>query len=152
MVQRGDFLKALGPNAAIVFAAWIFMGFLQQRYDSAINRYREMISDYRVNDNEESRAGTLRAQISPYRTRCSIMQWATLMGLFAAIFLILSLLFSGIDVMMPKVALINDAGTATLMLGFAVVIIAAALVIAEGRIVNRQLEAELNDIPDVKQS
>ncbi len=67
-----------------------------------------------------------------------------------AILLITSLIFSALDVIVPKVALINDTGSAAAIIGFLLVIIAACLVIAEGRIVNRQLESELNDIPDVK--
>jgi hypothetical protein len=43
-----------------VFAAWIFRGFLQQRYDSAIDRYREAVGDYRSNDHAEDRGGNLR--------------------------------------------------------------------------------------------
>ncbi|MCV5261776.1 hypothetical protein OFC55_29280, partial [Escherichia coli] len=33
--------------------------------------------------------------------------------------------------------------------GFALVIVAAAIVIAEGRIVHRQLDDELRDVPDL---
>jgi hypothetical protein len=38
-----DILTAIGPNASIVFAAWIFMGFLQQRYSVALERYGSLI-------------------------------------------------------------------------------------------------------------
>jgi hypothetical protein len=39
-LELSDVLKAIGPAASIIFAAWIFMGFLQQRYDAAVSRYR----------------------------------------------------------------------------------------------------------------
>src|SRR3982751_6352020 len=106
VVELGDVLKAIGPNAAIVFAAWIFMGFLQQRYDSAIDRYREAVGDFRANDHADDRAGYLKKQILSYQHRCKLMGWATLTGLLAAIFLIGALIFGVLDVLIPKVSLI----------------------------------------------
>ena len=73
MPDLGDVLKAIGPNASIVFAAWIFMGFLQQRYDSAIDRYRSAVGDFRANDHDDDRAGNLKDQILTYRSRCKLM-------------------------------------------------------------------------------
>lgn len=127
------------------------MGFLQQRADGAIARYRESIADYRTNDNDQGRANTLKDQILTYRRRCRILEWATLTGLLAAILLIASMILLAFDIIMPKVALINDAGSAAAILGFVLIIVAACLVIVEGRIVNEQLEIELNDIAEVKQ-
>lgn len=149
MPQLADVLKAIGPNAAIVFAAWIFMGFLQQRYDSAIDRYREAVGDFRSNDHDSSRAGNLKDQILTYRHRCKLMGQATVVGLVAAILLIASLIFGALDVLIPKVKLIMVAGTASSLIGFILVIVAAAMVIAEGRIVHRQLDDELRDVDDL---
>ena len=102
MAQLGEVLKAIGPNASIVFAAWIFMGFLQQRYDSAIDRYREAVGDYRSNEHDERRAGNLKDQILTFQHRCRLMGTATLLGLVAAILLIGSLMFGAADVLLPK--------------------------------------------------
>jgi hypothetical protein len=109
VVQLGDVLKAIGPNASIVFAAWIFMGFLQQRYDNATNRYREAVADYRSNEHKDDRTGNLKDQILLYRRRCLLMQWATLVGLVAAILLIAALIFGALDVVIPKNAIISAA-------------------------------------------
>jgi hypothetical protein len=45
--QLSDVLKAIGPTASIIFAAWIFLSFLQTRYDSAVERYRGLLASYR---------------------------------------------------------------------------------------------------------
>src|ERR1700712_394376 len=121
VVQLGEVLKAIGPNASIVFAAWIFMGFLQQRYDSAIGRYREAVGDYRSNDHEEDRAGNLKDQILTYQHRCRLMGWATLTGLVAAILLIATLIFGALDVIIPKNAIISAGGTAAAIICFLLV-------------------------------
>lgn len=149
MVQLADVLKAIGPNAAIVFAAWIFMGFLQQRYDSAIDRYREAVGDFRSNDHEGDRAGNLKDQILTYRHRCKLMGKATAVGLVAAILLIASLIFGALDVLIPDVRMIMVADTAASLVGFGLVIVAATIVIVEGRIVHRQLDDELRDVDDL---
>lgn len=149
MVQLSDVLKAIGPNAAIVFAAWIFMGFLQQRYDGALDRYRQAVGDYRSNKHDATRADNLKNQVLAYRHRCRLMSRATLIGLLAAILLISSLIFGGLDVMVPKSIIITICGIATTMGGFVLVIVAALIVIVEGRVVKRQIDDELRDVSDL---
>lgn len=149
MAQLADVLKAIGPNASIIFAAWIFMGFLQQRYDSAIDRFRESVGDYRSNDNPDERAGNLKDQILTYVHRCRLMGWATLVGLLAAILLIGSLILGALDVIVPHNRVIAGAGIAASLGGFGLVIVAAVIVILEGRIVHRQLDDELRDVPEL---
>ncbi|RDE07067.1 DUF2721 domain-containing protein [Sphingomonas aracearum] len=149
MMQLADFLKAIGPNASIVFASWIFMGFLQQRYDGAVNRYREAVGDYRSNEHGRDRGENLMDQVTAYHRRCRLMEAATLVGLCAAILLILSLLIGGLDVLVPHVPAIAVAGVASASLGLALVIVAAAIVIWEGVLIRRQLNNELRDLPDL---
>ena len=149
MVQLSDVLKAIGPNAAIVFAAWIFMGFLQQRYDGALGRYQQAVGDYRSNEHDVDRSGNLKSQALAYRHRCRLMGRATLFGLLAAILLISSLIFSGLDVLVPKSAIIMVCGIAATMGGLALVIVAAIIVIIEGQTVKRQIDDELRDVPDL---
>ena len=151
MGQLADVLKALGPNASIIFAAWIFMGFLQQRYDSAVDRYREAVGDYRSHEHEDERTGNLREQVLLLRRRCKIMGRSVLIGLTAAILLILSLIFGALDVLVPRTPLIAIAGIASAIAGFVLVMIAAGFVIAEGRIVGRQIDDELRDVGDLAQ-
>ncbi len=125
------------------------MGFLQQRYDNATMRYREAVEDYRSNDHPDEAAGRLKAQIMTYRYRCKVMGWATLVGMAAAVLLILSLIFAAWDVLMPNSAVIVWGGTVMAILGFLLVIAAAVLVIVEGSVANRQVDTELDDLPDL---
>jgi hypothetical protein len=149
MLQLSDVLKAIGPNASIVFAAWIFMGFLQQRYDAALNRYQQAVGDYRSNGHEAGRADNLKAQVLVYRHRCRLMSRASFVGLVAAILLISSLIFGALDVIMPQTAAITFLGVAAAVGGFALVIVAAIIVIVEGRVVVRQIDDELRDVPNL---
>ena len=55
-------LKAIGPTASIVFAAWIFMGFLQQRYDTAVARYQDMIEAFGRASCQTNAVATLRTR------------------------------------------------------------------------------------------
>lgn len=149
MIELSEVLKAIGPNASIVFAAWIFMGFLQQRYDSALNRYRDAVGDYRSHKHDAARADNLKAQLLAYRRRCRLMSRASFVGLVAAIFLISSLIFGALDVMLPQTAIITVGGIVTAIGGFILVIIAALIVLSEGRVVERQIDDELRDVPDL---
>lgn len=126
------------------------MGFLQQRYDGAIDRYRESVGDHRSKDHEGGRSGNLKNEILSYHYRCKLMGWATLIGLIAAIFLIGSIVSGAVDVIAPDHPAIAWAGTAATLLGFVLVIAAAIIVILEGRVVHAQLNDELRDIPALK--
>lgn len=147
--QLGDVLKAVGPSASIVFAAWIFMGFLQQRSDTAFERYHSLVNDYRKQDDSDERLSNLRDQILVVRRRCDLMNRASTIGLASAIALILTLVMGALDVMVPAQPLIRWAGTGTAIAGLAGVIVATAFVIVEGYITQRQLDDELLDIPDL---
>jgi hypothetical protein len=149
MIKLTDVLEAIGPNASIVFAAWIFMGFLQQRYDSAADRYRGAVGDFRSSDHEDERARNLKDQIVTYRHRCQLMTRATLLGLIAAMLLIASLIFGALSVLLPDVTLITVCGVFTSIAGFVLVIAAALIVVMEGKIVRRQIDDELRDVPEL---
>jgi len=149
VIQLADILKAIGPNASIIFAAWIFMGFLQQRYDSASDRYRAVVGDYRSLDHDDDRGANLKDQVLAYRHRCRLMSVATMTGLVAAILLIASLILGAVDVIVPKNVVVTTLGTVAAIGGFVLVIAAAVIVIIEGRIVVRQIDDELRDVPEL---
>src|SRR4051812_39767745 len=149
MVQLGDVLKAVGPNPAIVFAAWIFLEFLQQGYEGDHERDRKADGDYRAKEDDATRSGSLKNQVLAYRRRCRLMSGATLVGLLAAILLISSLIFGGLDVIVPRSTIVTICGIATTMGGFVLVIVATLIVIVEGRIVKRQIDDELRDVSDL---
>jgi hypothetical protein len=37
-----DVMEAVGPSAALAFAAWLYLQLLQQRYSAGYTRYREL--------------------------------------------------------------------------------------------------------------
>lgn len=149
MIPLGEVLKAVGPNAAIIFASWIFMGFLQQRYDAVVNRFQSAIGDYRSNDHSPARGDNLKQQILAFRHRIHLMAQATLCGLIAAILLILTLILAAFEVLIPKVPVIATVGNITTIGGFAMIIVAAAIVMREARITKNQFNDELRDVPDL---
>lgn len=56
-------LTTVGPAASIIFAAWIFVAFLQTRYDAAVERYRDLIEKFRTSDLSGSRKANMRDEI-----------------------------------------------------------------------------------------
>lgn len=128
MIRLSEVFKAIGPNASIVFAAWIFMGFLQQRYDAAINRYPSAAGDYRSETHDDSRGDYLKIHLLKYRDRCIVMAWSTIVGPVSAILLIAALIFGALDVIAPENVIITAGGVASLILGFVLVIVAAIIV------------------------
>src|SRR3954462_6929975 len=65
-----DLLEAIGPNATLIFAAWIFLSVLQTRYTGAYDRYRALIEGYRNSSGDSARRRSLVQQIDLYKRRC----------------------------------------------------------------------------------
>jgi hypothetical protein len=150
--QLSDVLKAIGPTASIIFAAWIFLSFLEARYDAAVDRYRELIAAYRKGEGEGDRAETAKRQIEVYARRCTIMTHAVTLGLVAAILFLAVLITGALDVVIPHNPAIAVVGTTAGVGGFILVIVAAALVIVDNVGTPGQLREELKDVPEVSQS
>ena len=142
-------LTTVGPAASIIFAAWIFVAFLQTRYDAAIERYRELIEKFRSSELSESRKANMRDEILHYKRRCELMNLATGCGLVSAVLLISTMIFGGLAIVFQDVALLKLICMLTALLGLLLVIVGASIVIIEGRIIRRQIHSELLDIPDL---
>ena len=147
--QLKDVLQAIGPNASIVFAAWIFMSFLQERYSAAFGIYRTLIQQCREGGDNEHRLNNMRDQVLLFRRRFELMGLALNMGLAAAILLIATLIGGALNVIFPHLRFIEYASTVAAIAGFALVIVAAALVWRENAIIKRFVTSELLDVPDL---
>jgi Protein of unknown function (DUF2721) len=142
-----DVLEAIGPTASLIFAAWIFLTFLQQRYSAAYERYRSLIQEYRSDHLNEPRRASIKSQILLYKRRCQHMKLATNLGAYAAICLILTLICGALNAMVETLDFLKYVGTASALLGLLLVIAAAILVITENTLIQRAIDSELSDIP-----
>lgn len=125
------------------------MGFLQQRYDAAVSRYRQAISDYRSAAHKPDRRDNVQEQILVYKRRCELMGYACFAGLASAILFLLTMIAGGLDVIIPHNPLLTGFGASTAFGGFGLVIAATVLVILEASYTQRQLDTELLDVPDL---
>ena len=146
--QLSDVLKAIGPTASIIFAAWIFLSFLQSRYDAALARYRELLGEHRKGEDAE-RAGSAKREIEVYARRCTIMSWAVTLGLVSAILFLVTLIGGALDVIFPRTAAITLIASTTGVAGFTLVIVAAGFVIVDNIGAPGQIRQELDGAPGV---
>jgi hypothetical protein len=148
-IDLREIMSAVGPNSALVFAAWIFMGFLQQRYMAAYDQYRGLISQYRDGDLAGDRHDNLNDQIKLYKRRCELMKLATNIGLIAAILLIATLIGAALDVIEPGWWPLEYGSTGCALTGLGLIAVAAILVIRENSLLQRAIDSEVLDIPDL---
>jgi hypothetical protein len=144
-----DFLEALGPSASLIFAAWIFLSFLQSRYTAAYERYRALISEYREGVEDDKRRHSIRDQILLYKQRVEQMRKATNIGVIAAILLIATLVTAGLNVMLGELPLFKYMSSLCALTGLVLVAIAAAYVIRENTLIQNALEQEPADLGDI---
>jgi len=147
--QLKDVLEAVGPTASLVFAAWIFLSYLQSRYTGAAERYRELVENYRT-QHEDTRAASLTRQIKLYRKRCDLMRIATNIGVASAILLIATLILAAIEVIAPPHPALAWTGSITAILGLLLVIVAASFVFVENGLMQQATRDETADIPNIE--
>ncbi len=148
--ELSKLMEAVGPNAGLVFASWMFMQLLQGRYTAAFTRYRELISDFR-HGIDGKRKDTVRDQIALYRERVDYMRRALDLGLYAAMLLIGTLIIGALSTMFGAPAFLKYLGTLTTLAGLAAIIWSAALVVAENRLIKLPLDHEMEDIPELRE-
>jgi F0F1-type ATP synthase assembly protein I len=146
-----EVLEAIGPTASLVFASWIFLSYLEQRYSAAYTRYRALINDYRENMEHahEHRKGSVKGQIVLYKRRCEQMKLATNLGVIAAIFLLLTLITGALNAAMKDWDFLKYIGTVSALIGLVLVMGAAVLVVMENNLIQMAIDSEVADLPDV---
>ena len=150
--QLKDVLQTAGPTASIVFASWIFLQLLGQKYVSAFDRYRQLVAEYRESQGNDARREHLGEQIPLYKQRCEQMQRATVLGVIAAMLLIFVLLAGTVETIVgTEIGWLKWAGAGAAVIGLGLLIYAASYLILENRHVIDALHSEVKDLPDVAQ-
>jgi hypothetical protein len=144
-----DLLEAVGPTASMIFAAWIFLTFLQARYTSAYERFRALIAELRDHREQDQRRTSLRQQILIYKRRCEQMRLATNIGVCSAILLITALICAALGTMYDTVSAWKYLTACCAVVGLLLVIWAAVLVLIENYTLQRLLDSDLSDVPEL---
>lgn len=148
--QFKDVMQAVGPNASLVFASWIFMSFLQTRYSNAYTLYRNMIDDLREDRADGPRRTTIQDEILLYRERLNRMRLATNLGLYAAILLLSTLILSGLDVVFGSPGWLKYLGVLSVSVGLGLIIWSASLVIVENKMLKMALDRDGDDLAELR--
>lgn len=147
-----DLLQAIGPTASLIFAAWIFLSYLQQRYSAAYDRYRNLVEEFRQHRESDERHRSILEQIMEYKRRCQQMRLATHLGLLAAILLISSIISAAVNVITGEAAVFKFLSAALAIFGLLLVIWAAVLVMIENQRLQLIIESDLSDIPELRRA
>lgn len=143
-IDLKELLQTIGPTASLVFAAWIFLSYLQTRYEAAAVRFRELLNEYREEMNS-SRHQSVRRQILLYQRRCACMRRATNIGVVSAMLLIFTLIIGALNVVAPN-DILPPIAACLAIVGLALVVLAASFVLFENRLMQRALDDELSDV------
>lgn len=148
--QFKDVMQAVGPNASLVFASWIFMSFLQTRYSNAYELYRKMIDDLREDRADGQRRTTIHDEIVLYRERLNRMRLATNLGLYAAMLLLATLILSGLDTVFGSPDFLKYVGVLCVVAGLGLIIWSASLVIIENKMIKMALDRDGDDLKELR--
>jgi hypothetical protein len=145
-IQMKDVLQAAGPSASLVFASWIFLSFLQQRYVAAFQTFRALVDAYRKGSENAVRLDALESQIRQYRRRCDWMRWSTNIGVVSALCFLATLLCGLVAVILPDPAAVGTAGAVLCSAGFVLVMVSAVFTIVENSLSATALDDEVRDM------
>jgi hypothetical protein len=147
--ETKDLLEVIGPNATLIFAAWIFLSVLQTRYSAAYSRYRGLIETYRSENPQGARRESLRDQVLLYKLRCERMRHATNVGIGSAVLIVSGLIMGGLGVIFGDNAFFKSATAVLLLAGLAAVIWAATGMWRENLEIEQAIEQEPSDVPEL---
>jgi hypothetical protein len=144
-----DVVDMIGPTVGLLFAAWIFLSYLQQRYTSAFDRYRTLIQDYRQHPGQDRRHESLREQVRLYKGRCEKMRLATNTGIASAMLLISGVIGTAVSVIVPGIRPLEVASVAAILVGMGLVVVASGIVLVENTQLQHAIESEISDLPEL---
>lgn len=139
-------LDAVGPTASLLFAAWIFLQYLNQRYIESVKRLRALIRERRDRPGDAEGSDSLDDQVAMYRRRCFLMSRATSIGLVGAILLLATLISAAVVTVFDGPAWLSAAACFGAMIGLALVLVATGFVLVENRLIETALRSELSDV------
>jgi hypothetical protein len=140
-------LNTAGPTASLIFASWILLSVLQERYSSAHDHFRELATELRTNPLVGSLHANGEEQLRLYKRRCHLLHAAITTALIAAIFLITTIITGTVYLVLPQLAVLKYVSVGCSVIGLLLVIGAAVVVLAENTLVRRVLDREVSDIP-----
>jgi hypothetical protein len=149
-----ELLETMGPTSSLIFAAWIFLTFLQQRYTAAFDRYRALVHEFREHDRtDERRTARLKQLVALYKHRCDQMRVATNRGVLSAMMLIGCVIVGALQVCLqyavPAAENLKYVAAVLGIGGLAMVIASAFMVIRENTSLREAIEGELTDVDDL---
>ncbi len=147
-----DLLQAVGPTASLIFAAWIFLSFLQQRYMTAYEHYRQLISEFRSHEQRDRRRESLARQILEYKHRCEQMRLATQIGVIAAICLISAIVCAALEAMDSQLRALKYLCAVSAIVGLLLVIWAAVLVLMENARLQVIIDSDISDVSELSRA
>lgn len=142
-------LPPIGQSASLIFAAFVFMGFLQQRYNATVDRYRAIVDEYRSERIAGKRRQVIHDEIGLYKRRCELMKRGTNCALAAGMLLTATLVFSIWSSMLPNWSVFRYLGILTVIVGLVMVVVACVYVMLENAILQLVIDRELLDQPDL---
>lgn len=149
-----DILTSVGPAASLVFAAWIFLQLLNQRYVASFDRYRSLVTDYRdledKNPDKNRRHQSIREQILLYKRRCEQMRISMNIGMVAAMLIVFGLVCGALKVAFAQWTFLNPISLFSIVTGLLLVIAAATIVVKENVEIKQALDSEVGDLADLK--
>lgn len=148
-----DVLGVGGPSASLIFAATIYLGFLQQRYTSTYDRYRDLADGLRTfpasgDPRARVRRDSMAGQLQLYRRRCGQLMVATNFAVAAAVLLSLALVVGLLNLTVAPAAPLKYACLAGLLAGLLLLVVSSAFVVVENTLVRHAVAAELDDLGD----
>ncbi len=145
-----DILNTAAPTATLVFAAWIFLGLVSSRLQSAIDRCQALADEYRRGHAQEERKRHICEQIRLYRERSRQLQKTMGLGMIAAIFLILTLMNATVSMIRPDLLFLAQISIGCSLGGMLLLMLAVAFMLSENAKLPKALESEVGDIPEVE--
>jgi hypothetical protein len=137
-VDLKDVLNAAGPTATLLFASWIFLGYLNSRLSDSQKRFND----------HDARHKSIYDQIKQNRKRCDLLFLATNDALRGAYFMFATIATGIISIATQQPPWLCIFNLCCALSGLVFLVLSVGKALAENKLLHQSITSEVADVPE----
>ncbi len=145
------FVGAASAPVTLIIATVLFLANLTTRWWAVSGLFHQLTGEYRAMgpDHGSTRSDKVRLQVGYYTRRLKLLQWATTVLTVAILFFILTVLFTGLNILVPRNPTLMVLTIFYCVAGLLLLSVAVSMELIQNNMGRRATELEMEEFPEL---
>jgi hypothetical protein len=148
-IDLAKLVGAASAPVALIIATSIFLSNLTGKYGAMFAETRQLFGEYRDREGKDKRRHLVEAQLASYGRRLNTLIWATFWLTSAIVVFILTVVFTGVSVVLPDQQAWTIATAVSMFLGLMLLTVAVVMEMRENHLARRALNADYAEFEEL---